>query len=778
MAEPASDAPAYARRLKRADLPERTLADLAVYHQVSGSPAGAWDDVFLAAANRKDAITESRNLPSESRAWSPEAKLDHMLSVRFRFAWNELHARFPQWKDPYAAAIYKARGEEQRSERSRATPWGDREGWAEEPTLPIRMVQAKEGERAAEPAYQLYNRLVREKHYRPFRTSTGDPRVAIPTEHGLEIRRPLGKDGGADREFVNRIGYELFTREGHPVPKRDLNEAAVALAGRSRDRSLPDCRVVQLSIRLAPWGPFSSLLDLSDRERRCVLVGPDGWTIETLGHPVFDQRGGTRALPEPKRAQGPDGWRRVERIWDFIALPERLGPEEPRLLAVALLVHFILAPRSPKPIGLFGGNEGAGKSSAAERFQEIIDPSTPRIIGAASLEDPKELVSLVMNHAVLNVDNVSTISSRLSDDLARLSTGVGFAKRELFTDSGEVLGDVCPLVLINGITATPWAPDLLSRVSFLTVAQRPRLIPKDQLDLEWRLAHPEILGGLLDLAAATARVLRDDPPPLLSSRMADHVRIGLAVAIAMGRPRDDFIAAWTANENRQASAAAENPWVSALSEFFGIRTSLSTPVTASEVTIWVNDHCKASFPSGVNTVQVGLAIKRVQKTLDRLGIYVRSKGGHNNQNVYYRAVEDEFGRQGPALDDTAALRVWEAQSASPTAPSSPVADGGKVQKPAGEVDRPPPSDGGAGPGLPQTSLSTSPIDASPENRVVGGSGGGASKLPEPGEGGSTPAGRGDKPEGSGPGLTEESFDGETRGDRARREWARDHPEGA
>lgn len=690
-------------------------------------------------------------------------------SVRNAAGWATLRREYPKdWRKWTAA--WKARADEARAlaEARAKGPWSGRQGWEEEPPLPIHLIPRKDRPEPepVEPAYVLYNELVTAHHFRPFRTSSGGPRIAVPGRHGLETYDPT------EEGFQKAIGYDLFTLRGEPVPRVKLGLAIEALVGRARSRALPRERIVRLALRVASEGPVSRL-DLVDDCRRCVSISADGWNIETIRHPTFDQRLSMKPLPEPIASSDPDGWKRFERLWRFISLAPKNGADDPALLATALLIHFLLAPTSPKPIGLFGGEEGNGKSTAAARFQSVVDPATPRIVGASTLEDPKELINLLMNHAVVNVDNVSNISPALSDDLARLSTGIGFAKRELFTDSGEVVGEVCPLVLINGITATPYAPDLLRRIAFFPVAAPVRPVPIEQLDREWESEHPAILGGLLDLAVRTARVLRDDPPPLLPSSMADHVRIGQAVAAAMGRPREDFVAAWAFNVDRQGAAAAENPWVSVLADFFGLRSPSSEAVRADGIAEWITANAKGSFPKGVSPTQVGHQILRVKKTLARMGILVGKRSVHN-RTLYFRLAEEEV-RQGPALDDSAAQWAREVQS-DPTHPTHPTLsadsltenpEGGVRKSQGGVSDDPTLQQGGVSANPTPTPPQTPPSAFTSEETPEGGVGWGISKNRGKGPEYSTTAGRE---------LPEETDLRETRADRARREWRDLHPE--
>jgi Bifunctional DNA primase/polymerase, N-terminal/Primase C terminal 1 (PriCT-1) len=660
-----------------------------------------------------------------------------------------------------------------------SNPWAQRTGWAEEPALKIIMKEKtdREGNTEVVPVeegYVIYNQLVEERFYRPFRTVGGELRIAIPTTHGLEISDPL------DESFVDRIGYALFTTAGEPIPVRKLTVAQKALAGRASARSLPAERVVELWLRAAPAEGFSSLLDLADAQRRCISLKPEGWTIQQLGHPVFDQKRHMRALPEPVRSSKPEGdFERVGKLWRFVPLAASsdMPGDDPRLLALALLVQFLVAPASPKTVAVLTGEEGIGKSSAASRLEEVVDPSVTPLVKPP--EDDDDLMTLAANHATINIDNISYISPELSDNLARLSTGISLPHRRLYSDGDEVIVSALPQIILNGITATPRMADLLRRCVFLNIIPPEAAIPRAQLAEEWARAHPEILGGLLDLACRTLGVLRDSPPPPESSSMADFVRVGQSMTRAMGRSREEFLSAWKVNVERQGVAAAEDPWVSVLHEYFGnVRAGEPTGRRPEDVVKWINESAAHAFPRGVTSVQLGVAISRAKKTLAKMGVIIGKSSAHGITT--YRRLEAEENRH-----LTSKLDEWQNGGSTSTSSSGPLPEkvrpesgvaGNYREEVGGGAVQPPPDSGGGALNLHPTSSQPPPgqVDLSIPSTfpASGGGGGGDSTLAPGGEGGPAPAGRGDKDDVQPP--SEESFytgppgQGSTRADALRR----------
>ncbi|HEV2166950.1 MAG TPA: hypothetical protein VGS23_08265, partial [Thermoplasmata archaeon] len=394
--------------------------------------------VFLEAANSEAAIEEASHLPGAARKWQEKTRFDYQLGRRTAAAWRTVWERWPEGHERYSrdwAADNEARRSAGLNGKGEVNPWAGREGWETEPEIPIRHKDSKSTggryeKRPVEPGYVTYNELVTRERFRPFRTAAGQARVAVPSTHGLEIYDP------SDAEFVRRIGYSLFSVRGEPIPQRELGVAASTLTSRALSRALPTERIVELWLRVAPSGKDSSRIDMRDTQQRCIAVGPDGWTIEPTGYPTFDPRAHMLPLPDPAPSGVDGGWKRVEGLWRFIRLPPADGRSDQQLLALASLVLFVLSPGSPKPVSVWNGEERIGKSTMAGCLQAMVDPSRVKVI--KSLEQDDDLVNIAINHAVINLDNLSYIRGDFSDAIAGLCTGTGLVKRELYSDTGEV----------------------------------------------------------------------------------------------------------------------------------------------------------------------------------------------------------------------------------------------------------------------------------------------------------------------------------------------------
>jgi hypothetical protein len=132
---------------------------------------------------------------------------------------------------------------------------------------------------------------------------------------------------------------------------------------------------------------------------------------------------------------------------------------------------------------------------------------------------------MARNAHVLAFDNLSFIPDWLSDDLAALATGSGFATRELHTDTSEVIFQAARPIIVNGIDDVVRRHDLLSRSFVLDLAAiaDDRRRTEEEILAAFDRAHPAVLGALLNAAAKALRCENDVVFAALP-RMADAAR--------------------------------------------------------------------------------------------------------------------------------------------------------------------------------------------------------------------------------------------------------------
>jgi hypothetical protein len=301
-------------------------------------------------------------------------------------------------------------------------------------------------------------------------------------------------------------------------------------------------------------------LDLGDDAWRAVEIDATGWQVVDEPPVRFRRAAGMLPLPEPE-AGGT-----VEALSTFL----NVQSDDDFVLVVAWLLAA-LRNHGPYPVLVFTGEQGSAKSTAAAILRSIIDPNAaPQ---RALPREDRDLFIAANNGHVLSFDNVSGLPMWISDTLCRLATGGGFAVRQLYSDSDEVLFNSQRPVILNGIEDIVSRPDLADRAIFLTLTPIPedKRKPERELNAAFEVKRPYILGALLDAIAVGLERL---PTTGLAGlpRMADFALWATACEPALW---DDgtFISAYDGNLADAVTGVIEaEPVANAVRDFMAART--------------------------------------------------------------------------------------------------------------------------------------------------------------------------------------------------------------
>jgi hypothetical protein len=222
---------------------------------------------------------------------------------------------------------------------------------------------------------------------------------------------------------------------------------------------------------------------------------------------------------------------------------------------VAWLIAAFRA-HGPYPVLVVLGEHGSAKSTLARVLRELIDPNKAAI--RSMQRDERDLMIAATNGWILAYDNLSYLQPWQSDALCRISTGGGFAARELYSDQDETILDVQRPVILNGIEDIATRSDLLSRAITVYLPS----IPKAQRQAEkqfWRefeQARPSILGAILDAVSTAlaneATVALEEHP-----RMADFAEWIVAAEPALPWKEGGFLTAYLGNQHDANALALE-----------------------------------------------------------------------------------------------------------------------------------------------------------------------------------------------------------------------------
>jgi hypothetical protein len=455
--------------------------------------------------------------------------------------------------------------------------WDNAPGWRDEPPTPVHLDD--EGE-PVEPGYIFSNMLLDEGGFRPFRTRSVEPRVAVPIRGGILVYDLGGKDTMKGTGLLGYLAHRFYDSRGYPPNFHDIEVATRVLTGRALDTGLPPERVVDPHLRVAPLpnDRYGCRLDLGDSTGRFVVVDRAGWQFETSATPVFARKIHMRALPEPVRV----GYEAVARLWKFApTVQDRCE----RLLIVAKEVERLL-PMAPKPVSIHYGDPGSMKSSSGKHLVNVTDPSTTAGLSIPTARD--ELQHHARTFASPLYDNVSEIDDEISDQICALVTGASINERLYYTNDGESIAAPNPLpaFYLNGVAVPHAKPDLLDRAIFIH-HEKPELLDppgvylgEERVEEEWTIDHPFILGGLLDLASRTFAELATGAFPSLPFRMEMFVRTGIAMCRVLCVPDAVFIGAYERNAQQKAAEVATDEWFGLFTRFARSRLD---PVTYDTV---------------------------------------------------------------------------------------------------------------------------------------------------------------------------------------------------
>jgi hypothetical protein len=352
-----------------------------------------------------------------------------------------------------------------------------------------------------------------------FHTSDGEAYAEIYIDSHREVRR-LG-----DREFRHWLAEQFYSSESKAPSSHAMQDAIGVLEGQARYRG-PEHEV---HIRIARLGA-ALYLDLGDKDWSVVKITSKGWKIIPKSKVRFRRPRGLQLLPQPRSGGS------IDELWRFVNVRKKHRP--------AVLAWLLGAFQFGVPffVLVLQGEQGSAKSTTARALRRLVDPN--KALVRSQPRDVRDLMIAARNGWVIAFDNISTLSPWLSDALCSLATGGGFATRELYSDSDEVIFDVTRPILLNGIEGVAVRGDLLDRSLVLDLPAIPAKTrcAEQELWLEFEKAAPRILGALLDAAVEALRSmyrlsLRELP------RMADALRFAAAGAGSFGYAPEEVLAA-------------------------------------------------------------------------------------------------------------------------------------------------------------------------------------------------------------------------------------------
>ncbi|MBV9846187.1 MAG: hypothetical protein JOZ47_14115 [Kutzneria sp.] len=541
------------------------------------------------------------------------------------------------------------------------TDYDDSDAWADEDSQvhkhqPQEGVSDRDGGKRGPSQASLLAALAR-KRYDLFMSEDGRP-YGVKVE-GPNIALPLRGKAGLRSQLAR-----IYTDDnGGAVPSQTaLADAITVLEGVaiSVEPRVPHLRVARHGEHI--------VIDLGTADGRCAIIGPDGWQRAPRSPVLFRRSGAMKPLPDPIRDG--DGLARFRALLN-------VSDTAFQLLVAWLVAGFI--PDLPHPILTFRGEQGTGKSKAAQLVIGIIDPS-----GAPKRTAPRDIKSWAtqaFNSWALCLDNVSVISDWLSDALCRAVTGDGIVDRALYTDDDVVVLEFRRVLAMTTIDAGALAGDLAERLLTIELNLIPDHMRREEaeLDTAYADAHAGILASLFDLLADVLKAL-PDVQLAERPRMADFARILAAVDTVKGW---DTLASYKASARDAVTDVLDGePFAQAVVALVDKSGPNGVRLTASELLAAVEapERLPKKWPK--DSTRAGGQLKRLAPALRTIGIEVddSERGPAPKRQRLYRLTASPERRSetaSPASSggEKGALSSGNMMDASPTPSASTPVDG-------------------------------------------------------------------------------------------------------
>jgi len=473
--------------------------------------------------------------------------------------------------------------------------------------------------------------------------------ASIPDGEGGMEAVPL-----KSQKFTTWLEGAYYKRRGKALNSNARLEAVGIL----RSKAIFDGPTVEMHPRVAPT-EGGIILDLGPGKHSIKITqdGADALTALTAStvSELYRPRG-MKALPDPVTTAGPA---EVKELHGFL----NLSDEGDFRLFIAQVLSWMLTD-IPIPGMSINGEQGSAKTTNAKVAKALIDPHV--VQERTKPADGRDLAIAANNQRILFLDNLSKLDYWLSDALCGLSTGYGFATRELYSDSEETIFTLRRPFILTGIIEVAKAPDLLDR---LIIYHAPRISPENrrrekQFWADFDEAHPRILGGLLNVLAKALKIWPTIEAPDDLPRMADFSLFGIAVEQAMDWPAGSFLEAYHENIERQNDVALANePIATALKDhvrevFFDGPTALHNHLYAE-----VGEETRRAKHWPKSASALGARMRRIAPNLRAVGWTIELDLHDTEGNRRWRIEPPAYSAQREQTPSTASTRK-EAQDQS------------------------------------------------------------------------------------------------------------------
>lgn len=388
---------------------------------------------------------------------------------------------------------------------------------------------------------------VREQNLDFFHDSKNVAWVSIPVNNHLETYKVQSP------EFKTRVRYFVYKVFNDTDPKTvntwiNYFDTVAICEGRK----------IETHLRVAVQDDIL-YIDLCNDAWQVVEVSADGWAVRDHSPVKFQRMPDMQPLPIPQQGKN------LSEFAKFFNVP----PKD-EVLLLAWLTFSAGCVDVPYPLLVLTGEQGSGKTSISTIVQDLIDPNAVKLL--MEPHSQKDLAIAAGRARLLVYDNLSKLTTKMSDTLCRISTGGGFRTRTLYTTADETCFQFKLPCLINGIEELASRADLLDRSILITLKYLEN--PDHTFETRFEATKPEMFGAMLDTIVAGRRAIDSVVIPTQRQcgyrppRMIAFARWGVAIESSLGFPPGTFLAAYYANIEEAKGMVIDNSSVALLIPHF------------------------------------------------------------------------------------------------------------------------------------------------------------------------------------------------------------------
>ncbi len=438
-----------------------------------------------------------------------------------------------------------------------------------------------------------------------FHDQNGDPFARFYDGKRIQVTPIRGRD------FRRYILYSHFCVTGSGLKEKDIDEIVIDIEARALFEGPK--RELEVRCSTEEGKIFYDGIDYS------VEISRDGWSIIPLPPIVFRRYAGLKAQVPPERGGSFDD------LFDLF----NIKSDTDKILIKTFVVSAFL-PNIPHPVLALHGPQGSGKSMLLRFLVNLIDPCTVEDI--QNMEQ-RELFQAIAHRWLVPFDNLTEISSKVSDIICKLVTGASFSKRRLYSDEDDLIWSLRRVVILNGVNLPVNKPDLLDRciiIELNRIGESERVSEK-VLNKKFKELRPKVLGACFDLISKALGTHENIELPW-RPRLADYAIWSEAITQACGLEPEVFLNAFKENKERQdyesldASALATviQHFVDDEGHFEGTATTLLRKLrdVAEQAGVEIRELPKSPR-------SLGRRIQEVKPSLEAIGIIVNQTRGQS-----------------------------------------------------------------------------------------------------------------------------------------------------